>query len=68
MSNKLSEEELIKTIRLLGSGLTRRQIARELFISEAGLQSRLKIIYRELGVDNRKAAFARATKLGWLDR
>jgi LuxR family maltose regulon positive regulatory protein len=58
----LSERELT-VVRLLGSGLTEREIGRELFISFNTVHSHVKSAYRKLGVSSRSAALARAGEL-----
>lgn len=53
----LSEREL-EVGRLLATGAGNRQIAKELFISEATVKTHLIHIYRKLGAANRTAAVA----------
>jgi DNA-binding NarL/FixJ family response regulator len=50
----------IEILNLLAAGQTNRELARELFISEATVKSHLKNIYNKLGVDSRAGAVARA--------
>jgi len=52
----------VEIVQLLASGRANRAIARELFISEATVKTHLVHIYRKLGVDNRTAAIAEATR------
>jgi LuxR family maltose regulon positive regulatory protein len=59
----LSERE-ITVLRLLTSGLTRREIGQELFVSYHTIHSHTKAIYRKLGVSTRAEAVARARELG----
>jgi LuxR family maltose regulon positive regulatory protein len=55
----LTERELT-VLRFLGSGLTEREIARELFLSFNTVHSHVKSLYRKLGVSSRAAAVERA--------
>ncbi|MFD1845983.1 response regulator transcription factor [Arthrobacter flavus] len=55
----LSSRE-IQILGLLATGMTNRQIAKDLFISEATVKTHLVHIYEKLGVDNRTAAIATA--------
>ena len=52
----------------LGSDLSARQIASELFLSCNTVRSHMRSIYRKLGVNSRADAVARAEKLGLLER
>jgi DNA-binding NarL/FixJ family response regulator len=52
----------IQLLQLLSTGLPNRTIARQLFISEATVKTRLVHIYTKLGVDNRTAAISVATQ------
>ncbi|MEE1621523.1 response regulator [Zafaria sp. Z1313] len=45
-----------ETLQLLARGLANREIAREMFISEATVKTHLVHIYAKLGVENRTAA------------
>ena len=47
-------------LRFLGSGLTEREIARELFLSFNTVHSHVKSLYRKLGVSSRAEAVERA--------
>ena len=55
----LSSRE-IQILGLLATGMPNRQIAKELFISEATVKTHLVHIYEKLGVDNRTAAISTA--------
>ncbi len=61
----LSERELT-VLRLLRSGLTERDIGRELYLSFNTVHSHVKAIYRKLGVSSRAAAITRARDDGLL--
>ncbi|GAA1472422.1 response regulator transcription factor [Corynebacterium felinum] len=50
----------IEILRALESGATNRQLAAQLFISEATVKTHLVHIYSKLGVDNRTAAITTA--------
>jgi DNA-binding NarL/FixJ family response regulator len=47
-------------LELLSRGLGNRDIARELFVSEATVKSHLSHVYAKLGVDTRAGAVAAA--------
>ena len=55
----LSNRE-IEILQLLATGTSNREIASELFISEATVKTHLNHIYSKLGVSNRTAAIAAA--------
>ncbi len=57
----LSSRE-VQILGLLATGMTNRQIAKDLFISEATVKTHLVHIYEKLGVDNRTAAISAARK------
>ncbi|MBM7051557.1 MULTISPECIES: response regulator transcription factor [unclassified Rothia (in: high G+C Gram-positive bacteria)] len=57
------EKELLA---LLATGATNKELARQLFISEATVKTHLVHIYSKLGVDNRTGAIARAREEGLL--
>ena len=61
----LSQREL-EILALVAAGTTNREIARELFISEATVKSHLLHIYEKLEVPDRAAAVAEAFKRGLL--
>ena len=54
----------VEILGLLVQGLTNREIARALFVSEATVKTHLVHIYDKLGVDNRTAAIAAAVEQG----
>ncbi len=59
---ELSQRELV-ILRLLGAGLTKPEIARELFIAYNTVKTHTRTIYRKLGASNRDEAVARAREL-----
>jgi DNA-binding NarL/FixJ family response regulator len=61
----LSEREL-EVLRLIASGLTNREIARDLFIAVGTVKNHTNGIYRKLGVNNRAGALHRAREQGLL--
>jgi LuxR family transcriptional regulator, maltose regulon positive regulatory protein len=56
----------LAVLRLLGTDLSARQIAGELFLSPNTVRSHTRAIYRKLGVQSRPDAVARAEALGLL--
>lgn len=58
-SSTITERE-VQVLHLLSSGLSNKEIARELFVSEATVKSHLSHIYPKLGVDTRAGAVAAA--------
>ncbi len=52
----------VELVELLTTGLTNKEIARQMFISEATVKTHLVHIYGKLGVDNRTAAIGEARK------
>ncbi|MGV9776278.1 response regulator [Streptosporangium sp. NPDC003464] len=58
----------VEIVALVADGLSNRQIARELFISEATVKSHLVHIYAKLEVDNRTGAVMAARRRGLLRR
>ena len=50
----------MEVLELLARGLGNREMARELFVSEATVKSHLSHIYGKLGVDTRAGAVAAA--------
>lgn len=62
----LSAREL-DVLRLVARGASNREIARELFVTEATVKTHLARAYPKLGVDSRTAAVARAHDLGLFD-
>ena len=59
----LSEREL-EVLRLLASGLSKREIGSELYLSFNTVHSHTKAIYRKLGVSSRHEAVSRAHEFG----
>ncbi|HEY7045592.1 MAG TPA: response regulator transcription factor [Jatrophihabitantaceae bacterium] len=58
-AEELSQREL-QVLRLVASGATNREAARQLFISEATVKTHLLHLYEKLGVRDRAAAVAEA--------
>jgi DNA-binding CsgD family transcriptional regulator len=58
----------VEVVTLLADGLTNRQIATRLFISEKTVSAHMAHIYSKLDVHSRVAAAARAQQLGVLDK
>jgi DNA-binding NarL/FixJ family response regulator len=56
----------VEVLRLVASGATNRESARQLFISEATVKTHLLHVYGKLGVRDRAAAVAEAYKRGLL--
>jgi len=52
----------VQLLELLATGLSNRAIAKQIFISEATVKTHLVHIYSKLGVDNRTAAIAAASR------
>jgi DNA-binding NarL/FixJ family response regulator len=52
----------VQLVELLATGMANKEIARTLFISEATVKTHLVHIYAKLGVDNRTAAIAEASR------
>jgi DNA-binding CsgD family transcriptional regulator len=65
LEDPLSEREL-EVLRLLASGKTNSEAARDLFVSVGTVKSHTGNIYRKLGARNRAEALARARGLGLL--
>jgi ATP/maltotriose-dependent transcriptional regulator MalT len=55
-----------EVLRQMSRGLTNRELAQKLFITEGTTKGHLHRIFRKLGVRNRTAAVARARELGLL--
>lgn len=62
----LSERERA-VLQQVAEGSSNRQIAKELFVTEATVKTHLVRAFAKLGVDSRTAAVARARDLGLLD-
>ena len=63
----LTERELA-VVRLLPTGLSTREIGRELSVSVTTIRSQVQAIYRKLEVTSRAEAVAHARELGLLSR
>ena len=61
----LTEREL-GILRLVGKGLSNKQIGKELFISDRTVQAHLSNIFSKLGVNSRTEAVMRAVRRGWI--
>lgn len=57
-----------ETLRLLAAGKTTREIARELYLSEATVRNHVRAILLALGAHSQLEALARARELGMLGR
>jgi len=57
----LSERELV-VLRLIADGITTKEIADQLFLSEASVKRSVRLIFEKLGVRNRSEAVAEAYK------
>jgi ATP/maltotriose-dependent transcriptional regulator MalT len=62
---ELSERELA-VLRLLGSKLSQREIAAELYVSFNTVKTRTRAIFRKLDAASRAEAVSRARELGLL--
>lgn len=66
-----AEEELtareLEILKLVGEGLTNREIARKLYISDRTVQAHLGNIFSKLGVSSRTEAVMRAVREGWIE-
>jgi len=61
----LTEREL-DILRLVGQGLSNKQIGKELFISDRTVQAHLSNIFSKLGVSTRTEAVMYAVRRGWI--
>jgi DNA-binding NarL/FixJ family response regulator len=61
----LTEREL-DILRLVGKGLSNKQIGKELFISDRTVQAHLSNIFSKLGVSTRTEAVMYAVRRGWI--
>lgn len=66
VSRKELTEREVTILRLLRDGLTRSEIARELYVSPHTVHTHTKAIYRKLGASSRDEAVVRARRLGYL--
>jgi LuxR family maltose regulon positive regulatory protein len=62
---ELTQREL-RVLKLLGSDLSQRDIARELSVSHNTIHSHIRAIYRKLDVSSRAGSVERARELGLL--
>lgn len=60
---RLTQRE-VEVLRLLATGATNREIARELFVTEATVKSHLVHVFTKLGVDSRSRAVHLAQQQG----
>jgi DNA-binding NarL/FixJ family response regulator len=56
----------LEVVTLLAKGLSNRDIARQLFISEHTVRNHLGHVFSKLDVSSRTQAVVRAGELGWL--
>ena len=61
--SSLSERELT-IIRLIADGVTTRELANQLFLSQASVKRSVRLIFEKLGVRNRSEAVSEAYKKG----
>ena len=59
--NELVQRELAM-LRMIANGVTTREVAKELFLSEASVKRSLRIIFEKLGAHNRSEAISQAYK------
>lgn len=62
---RLTEREL-EVLKLLGTGASNREIARELFVTEATVKTHLVHLFNKLGVESRAKAVTQARETGLL--
>jgi LuxR family maltose regulon positive regulatory protein len=60
----LPTESELRVLRLLASGVTRSEIAKQLFLSQNTVKSHQRALYRKLGASTRETAVKRARELG----
>ncbi|MEO1058380.1 MAG: LuxR C-terminal-related transcriptional regulator, partial [Actinomycetota bacterium] len=65
-ARELTERELV-ILRLLPHGLSRRELAEQLYVSENTLKTHLTSIRRKLGVSGRASPIEAARALGLID-
>jgi DNA-binding NarL/FixJ family response regulator len=61
----LTDREL-SILKLVGKGLSNKQIGTELFISDRTVQAHLSNIFSKLGVSSRTEAVMYAVRKGWI--
>ncbi|HMQ50743.1 MAG TPA: response regulator transcription factor [Anaerolineae bacterium] len=61
----LTDREL-GILRLVGKGMSNKQIGKELFISDRTVQAHLSNIFSKLGVNSRTEAVMHAVRRGWI--
>ncbi len=61
----LTEREL-SILKLVGNGLSNKQIGKKLFISDRTVQAHLSNIFSKLGVSSRTEAVMHAVRRGWI--
>ena len=61
----LTEREL-GILKLVGKGLSNKQIGKQLFISDRTVQAHLSNIFSKLGVSSRTEAVMYAVRKGWI--
>jgi DNA-binding NarL/FixJ family response regulator len=61
----LTDREL-EILRLVGKGLTNKQIGQEVYISDRTVQAHLSNIFSKLGVGSRTEAVMHAVRRGWI--
>jgi DNA-binding NarL/FixJ family response regulator len=61
----LTEREL-SILRLVGQGMSNKQIGKKLFISDRTVQAHLSNIFSKLGVNSRTEAVMHAVRRGWI--
>ena len=64
---KLTKREL-EVLQAAAKGMTSKEIAYNLQITERTIKAHLTSVYNKLGVDSRAAAIAEAAMRGWLTR
>lgn len=65
-SDALPSPRESQILRFLVGGATSRQVAREMYLSEATVKTHLQRLYRKLGVSDRSAAVAEAMRRNWV--
>jgi DNA-binding NarL/FixJ family response regulator len=62
----LTDREL-DILKLVGQGLSNKQIGKQLFISDRTVQAHLSNIFSKLNVNSRTEAVMHAVRKGWID-